>query len=102
MVARCLARLGVRHMYGVIGIPVTELASAAQVQAAAFSVFLNAPTCLTQNSHPACFAHQLLQIMPQSGIPCSKHKGTITHAHRTGCGVELAAQYQNNPYVPAA
>jgi len=31
VVARALARLGVRCMYGVIGIPVTELASAAQV-----------------------------------------------------------------------
>lgn len=29
--ARTLAVLGIRHMYGVIGIPVTELASAAQV-----------------------------------------------------------------------
>ena len=32
VVAQALARLGVRHMFGVIGIPVTELASAAQVQ----------------------------------------------------------------------
>ena len=31
VVAQTLARLGVRHMFGVIGIPVTELASAAQV-----------------------------------------------------------------------
>ena len=31
VVAHTLARLGVRHMFGVIGIPVTELASAAQV-----------------------------------------------------------------------
>jgi hypothetical protein len=30
-VAQSLARLGVKLMYGVIGIPVTELASAAQV-----------------------------------------------------------------------
>ena len=30
VVARTLARLGIRYMYGVIGIPVTELASAAQ------------------------------------------------------------------------
>ena len=29
--AQTLAALGIRHMYGVIGIPVTELASAAQV-----------------------------------------------------------------------
>ena len=29
--AQALAALGIRHMYGVIGIPVTELASAAQV-----------------------------------------------------------------------
>ena len=29
--AKALAALGIRHMYGVIGIPVTELASAAQV-----------------------------------------------------------------------
>ena len=29
--AEALAALGIRHMYGVIGIPVTELASAAQV-----------------------------------------------------------------------
>lgn len=35
MVARALVRLGVRCMYGVIGIPVTELASAAQVRLAA-------------------------------------------------------------------
>ena len=32
LVAHSLARLGVKLMYGVIGIPVTELASAAQVQ----------------------------------------------------------------------
>ena len=32
VVARALARLGVRYMYGVIGIPVTELASAAQAR----------------------------------------------------------------------
>lgn len=31
VIARQLAALGVRSMYGVIGIPVTELASAAQV-----------------------------------------------------------------------
>lgn len=31
LVAQSLARLGVKLMYGVIGIPVTELASAAQV-----------------------------------------------------------------------
>ena len=31
VVARALAHLGIRFMYGVIGIPVTELASAAQV-----------------------------------------------------------------------
>lgn len=30
LIARALARLGVKHMYGVIGIPVTQLASAAQ------------------------------------------------------------------------
>ncbi|PRW45703.1 2-hydroxyacyl- lyase isoform A [Chlorella sorokiniana] len=30
LVARALAKLGVRHMFGVIGIPVTQLASAAQ------------------------------------------------------------------------
>ncbi|PSC68564.1 2-hydroxyacyl-lyase [Micractinium conductrix] len=30
LIARSLARLGVRHMFGVIGIPVTQLASAAQ------------------------------------------------------------------------
>ena len=29
--AQALAALGISHMYGVIGIPVTELASAAQV-----------------------------------------------------------------------
>lgn len=32
VVARTLARLGIRYMYGVIGIPVTELASAVQAQ----------------------------------------------------------------------
>ena len=32
--AQALAALGIRHMYGVIGIPVTELASAAQVHSA--------------------------------------------------------------------
>ena len=31
VVAQALARLGIKHMYGVVGIPVTELASAAQV-----------------------------------------------------------------------
>ena len=31
LVADTLARLGVRLMFGVVGIPVTELASAAQV-----------------------------------------------------------------------
>lgn len=31
VVAAALSRLNVRHMYGVVGIPVTELASAAQV-----------------------------------------------------------------------
>lgn len=31
VVAHALARLGIKHMYGVVGIPVTELASAAQV-----------------------------------------------------------------------
>ena len=34
VVARTLAGLGIRHMFGVIGIPVTELASAAQARAA--------------------------------------------------------------------
>ncbi len=32
VVARTLAALGIRLMYGVIGIPVTELASAAQAR----------------------------------------------------------------------
>lgn len=32
IVAQALAKLGIKHMYGVVGIPVTELASAAQVQ----------------------------------------------------------------------
>lgn len=31
VVAQALAKLGIKHMYGVVGIPVTELASAAQV-----------------------------------------------------------------------
>jgi len=31
VVAHALAKLGIKHMYGVVGIPVTELASAAQV-----------------------------------------------------------------------
>ena len=31
VVAHTLAKLGIKHMYGVVGIPVTELASAAQV-----------------------------------------------------------------------
>ena len=32
VVAQALAKLGIKHMYGVVGIPVTELASAAQVR----------------------------------------------------------------------
>lgn len=41
VVARTLARLGIRYMYGVIGIPVTELASAVQAQSQTGS-----PNCL--------------------------------------------------------
>lgn len=40
VVARALAQLGIRFMYGVIGIPVTELASAAQVNILHFCIFL--------------------------------------------------------------
>ncbi|BDA45528.1 probable 2-hydroxyacyl-CoA lyase at C-terminar half [Coccomyxa sp. Obi] len=41
VVARALAQLGIRFMYGVIGIPVTELASAAQAAGIRFVGFRN-------------------------------------------------------------
>ncbi|KAL3141143.1 hypothetical protein ABBQ38_003493 [Trebouxia sp. C0009 RCD-2024] len=40
-VAQTLARLGIKHMYGVVGIPVTELASAAQAVGIRFIGFRN-------------------------------------------------------------
>ena len=39
VVAQALAGLGIKHMYGVVGIPVTELASAAQVCSHPLCVF---------------------------------------------------------------
>ena len=39
VVAHTLAKLGIKHMYGVVGIPVTELASAAQVSCKGVQLF---------------------------------------------------------------
>ena len=47
VVAHALAKLGIKHMYGVVGIPVTELASAAQVH----HLLL---TCLPYLPYAAC------------------------------------------------
>ena len=41
VVARCLSRLGVKHMMGVVGIPVTQLASSAQCNGIRFLGFRN-------------------------------------------------------------
>ncbi|KAL0038994.1 hypothetical protein WJX77_004453 [Trebouxia sp. C0004] len=41
VVAHALAKLGIKHMYGVVGIPVTELASAAQAVGIRFIGFRN-------------------------------------------------------------
>ena len=56
LVARTLASLGVRLMYGVIGIPVTELASAAQARSppSGFRVTTPGSCNESEDAHELC------------------------------------------------
>ncbi len=50
ILARCLSRHGVRHLFGVVGIPVVETAMAAQAEGIAFVGM--------RNEQSACYAAQ--------------------------------------------
>ena len=75
VLAHALARLGIKHMYGVVGIPVTELASAAQVclhTQEALVICYTHPPFSPPHTHPSC----------QAGFCCTPdmHGDMLTHS----------------------
>lgn len=88
VVARSLAQLGIRFMYGVIGIPVTELASAAQVSQSVSHLHLIQPPRADQMSgsdrhsqHPASHPHLHIETWSHAQDCPAKISGSCNILH---------------------